>query len=482
LQRNLDCCLITESWSHVIHDAVLSFDSSHEVHKCNRGGERTGGGVLALIRKAISHKLIIKKDFHGFIQTIIIQIRTQASKILLVLTYRSPSCSLLAFSQFIDFLHNSRPNNNRDFNFPLIDWDNMTHRGNTSTQSSTAFLEFAKSFDLRQIVREPTHGLNILDIILVSSPTPVTKHRVLEPFSTADHNSIEFEVSYCAQVSSEKSRWYRNFLKGDYEAVISALCQIDWVAINNTSATIDIFYSKFVSICNQLIEKYIPLTRHARHQEKYPKRVHFLRARIRYLYRRVSSVYDTQYRVCVQRLKRTLARHQIATEKKIAATKNSKRFYSYCKKKLKLMDSIPNLVSQEGVIVEDDATKANLFADYFNRDTGACLPPLTDDCLDWIDISNDLVYNSLRRLPSRVSTSPDNIPYIFLKKAALGLTSPLTVMFNRLLLCGKVPKLWYRPICLTSSISKVMERIICRKLTAYLVSETCCTRVKTDSS
>ncbi|KAK6059175.1 hypothetical protein COOONC_03202, partial [Cooperia oncophora] len=84
-------------------------------------------------------------------------------------------------------------------------------------------------------------------------------------------------------------------------------------------------------------------------------------------------------------------------------------------------------------------------------------------------------------LPNRYSTSPDNISYVFLKRAALGLAKPLTLLFN-------CPDIWktglvkpvhkkgsrnvvhnYRPICLTSGISEVMERIICSSILTFVL-------------
>ena len=146
--------------------------------------------MLALIQRGVAHNFITKKDFHGFIQAIVLQFDTNHQNILLLLGYRSPSCIKVAFDEFVDFLHDIFDEWNGqviilgDFNFPTIDWEQMTHRGNISTLSSTSFLSLARSLGLKQMVDQPTHGLIVLDVLLTSQPRIIGKLRVLPPFST----------------------------------------------------------------------------------------------------------------------------------------------------------------------------------------------------------------------------------------------------------------------------------------------------------
>lgn len=119
---------------------------------------------------------------------------------LLLLGYRSPSCTSTTFAEFTDFLHSLCDEWSghililRDFNFPTIDWSNMSHRRNISTISSSLFIDFATSLNLKQLESQPTRGLNILDILLVSQPTIIEAVHVLSPFTTSNHNSISFRI------------------------------------------------------------------------------------------------------------------------------------------------------------------------------------------------------------------------------------------------------------------------------------------------
>jgi len=84
---------------------------------------------------------------------------------------------------------------------------------------------------------------------------------------------------------------------------------------------------------------------------------------------------------------------------------------------------------------------------------------------------------------------PDDLPPALFKQLKHTLAFPLTLLFNQLLSVAVVPSDWrnaviipvlkkgfagsvtnYMPISLTSVISKIMERVISRKITEYLVS------------
>ena len=107
-----------------------------------------------------------------------------------------------------------------------------------------------------------------------------------------------------------------------------------------------------------------------------------------------------------------------------------------------------------------------------------------------LNISAYSVHSVLKLLPD-TTAGPDGIPAMFYKGAANSLARPLSIIFNRSLLQGCVPKDWklakviplykgkgirdasssYRPISLTNVACKVMERLIVVELTHYLESK-----------
>ncbi|EYC21212.1 hypothetical protein Y032_0020g6 [Ancylostoma ceylanicum] len=379
-----------------------------------------------------------------------------------------------------------------DLNFPLIDWDNNTHRGNLSSKSSSSLLSFCQSFNLKQVIDQPTHGLNTLDIVLTSETSLLENIEILPPFSTSDHNGISFTIVGVTPKAKSSAK-LRNYAKGNYDAIVDALCSVDWVAFINSHKDIDDCYENLIRVFLNLISRYVPRYKDSKIWETYPQHIQTLRAKLAFYHGRKTIFGNGKYLMYAHKLKRALARHSLLKEKQIAQSKNAKRLFCYCRQKLQLHEPIPTMTASNSDQLTTDAQKAELFASYFESvykkpsSLEVEVKPFTQATLEWVDISTETVYNILRRLPNRLSTSPDQIPYIFLKRAALGLAAPLTLLFNRCLLRAETPTLWrvgyvrpiykkgsrndvknYRPICLTSSISKVLERIICRKIVSYL--------------
>jgi hypothetical protein len=100
-----------------------------------------------------------------------------------------------------------------------------------------------------------------------------------------------------------------------------------------------------------------------------------------------------------------------------------------------------------------------------------------------IDLGEAAVRQALQRLKTDKSPGPDGIHPMVLKECAETLSSPLSVIFKKLLHAAKVPKEWkcanitslfkkgtksdpanYRPVSLTSVVCKVMEGLIREKI------------------
>jgi len=115
---------------------------------------------------------------------------------------------------------------------------------------------------------------------------------------------------------------------------------------------------------------------------------------------------------------------------------------------------------------------------------------IVDDniCLTSVTIAESDVMFAINRMKNSFSCRDDLPPMLF-KKLKHILVFPLTLLFNQLLSVAAVPQDWrntviipvlkkgfagsvtnYRPISLTGVISKIMERVISRKITEYLIS------------
>ena len=159
-------------------------------------------------------------------------------------------------------------------------------------------------------------------------------------------------------------------------------------------------------------------------------------------------------------------------------------------------DRICAIIKDDGSILTDDTDKANEFNRYFASvrvaDNGH-LPvynSLIDDqnCLTSLVIEEPDVLLAINSMKSSLSC-PDDLPPTMFKKLKYVIVRPLTVVFNQLLSVAAVSAEWkkaviipvlkkgsagsvtnYRPISLTSVPSKILECVLSRKITEYLLN------------
>ena len=78
-----------------------------------------------------------------------------------------------------------------DFNFPELNWSVEAE----NISESHPIVECMNNNFLIQVVLEPTHGINFLDLILCLEEDMITDLYVGEPFETSDHQLIRFKLN-----------------------------------------------------------------------------------------------------------------------------------------------------------------------------------------------------------------------------------------------------------------------------------------------
>ena len=163
--------------------------------------------------------------------------------------------------------------------------------------------------------------------------------------------------------------------------------------------------------------------------------------------------------------------------------------------KLKRSTGISNLVKPDGNITESDEEKAELlnsfFSSVFTKEDTNNIPSLNKRnnnqfICDTI-LTRQAVQNKLNKLDTSKSTGPDKIPALILKTLSLEISLPLTIIYNKSLEEGTLPKDWkvaevtgifkkgsksdpgnYRPVSLTSIICKVLESFVKNSIQEYM--------------
>ncbi|XP_053597678.1 uncharacterized protein LOC128668543 [Microplitis demolitor] len=167
-------------------------------------------------------------------------------------------------------------------------------------------------------------------------------------------------------------------------------------------------------------------------------------------------------------------------------------FWKIINNKRRSHSDIPSTMTWDNLSAITGAEIINLFAPYFE----SVYIPVTSDNelldvnqnevsanLDDFKATFDVVYKQLMKLNPNKRAGPDGIPKMFFRNCAAGLCEPITYVFNKSLQQGVFPTDWkasfvcpihkdssrssvsnYRPICIQSSLAKLLEKVILPQL------------------
>jgi hypothetical protein len=177
------------------------------------------------------------------------------------------------------------------------------------------------------------------------------------------------------------------------------------------------------------------------------------------------------------------------------AKSNPKCFYNYMQSKTTFREAIGELTSDAGIPVTTDIDKAVVLLEHFQKvhvndtfeESAVHEMPMNEREMAEISVTESEVSKQLSKLSKGKAPGPDDIPPELLKILNVILAEPLARLFNQSLREGKLPVDWktatikpihkggnksvpanYRPVSLTSSVLKVLERLIRDKVAFHL--------------
>ena len=330
-----------------------------------------------------------------------------------------------------------------------------------------------------------------MDLVFSNLPNQIENIKTETPFSGSDHLTISFSLPVSTPFK-QPGKIMHNFAKADWNKANLLICNINWNAFLQTFPTIDQKYTQFTKFCLNVIKECVPLKTPCAPYREYSF-VKTARNRMYKYFRERHSRGFSPYWKTVRQYRRACMKAKRKIEDSIYKTKNSKRFYNYARNRLKTI-SEPSNIKTANEIITNDAQKAKAFASYFHsvyKNENSSFPTLvpSNEKIDYVDITGFAISKLLHKLPNRNSTSPDNIPYTFLKNTADTICVPLCILYNFILLNSQLPTIWktsivkpifksgnksditnYRPISLTCSSCKIFERIICKQLLEFLIT------------
>ena len=191
------------------------------------------------------------------------------------------------------------------------------------------------------------------------------------------------------------------------------------------------------------------------------------------------------------KVKRLMRKAKRNFEKDIAnnSKQNPKAFWSCIRSKLKTKAGVGPLLEKaddKTSIRFDDKAKADILQDQFcsvftqePESTLPSFPTRTNEMLDKIEVTEELVRNMILLMNLNKSCGPDEIHPRMLFELANELSAPLALLFRKTLQEGITPLDWtkafvspiykkgnknkaedYRPISPTSIVCKIMEKLV----------------------
>ena len=366
------------------------------------------------------------------------------------------------------------------------------------------FINTLQDCFLYQHVTEPTRHRdnepsNLLDLILSSEEGMVKDLSYHPPLGESDHVVLKFDVSL-GQVKQETPP-SRNIYKANYDLIKSDLNDREWDELLTYSFEDD--YKFFFDILRNLLDKYTPFkAKQVRKKNIYmTSKAMRLKNKKRRLWKRYitsKSNYDRQNYIRCKNDLRTMTRNLRSDfESKLAKTVKSKPkdFWRYVKSRLKSTPTIPSLTKPDGSKASTSKEKTQVLNDYFTsvftRENLEYIPEIStygvNDQLSYIEITPEIVRVKLGNLNPNKSPGYDLWHPYFLKELAGVIYKPLSILFKKSLKEGAHSS-WirasitavykkglksepgnYRPISMTSVISKTMESIILDAIVVHLI-------------
>ena len=424
--QKYDVLIFCETWLNVaIQNSLLLSGRDYSIHRVDRPN-KIGGGICVFHRNFIKTSFISTNFINDDIQLMCIDLIGSPLKYRLIVCYVPPSLNNDAINEFIGLFDSGSilPANSTtiicgDFNIP-------------SNNKLNGFLDVMTENGFTQYVDSPTRGDNVLDLVFVNDDFAVTDVNVIPPFSTSDHNSVSFNLTFLSPSPYSPICNNYKFTNENLKLICDDLELANWADMFETD-DLECVWNCFVNIILDAVGKFaevVPSPPSTRHHNSYPKHIKKLLSRKKMLWK-ISKVSNTQvlqnkYKECARECRLAINKHYSDIEVKIIGSNKIGNFYRYANNKLSCKTGIGAIRDSSDTLVPDPFNQANCFNDFFGSvfvvDNGI-MPHVKRRCPDDVSISNIEfttagVFKILKHLNVKSAGGPDLLPPILLKNIA----------------------------------------------------------------
>ena len=525
---------ITETWlKSYMTDAQVTL-ANYQTLRSDRP-TRVGGGCLLYVHDQL---VITETDSYADAQNNMVMCYVKSCHTLCATVYRPPGPDSPGFKSLLENLQSHIDEISEsgtspdiyitgDFNYPDWDWNQNSPEAGMETHGKY-LAEFIDRNFLTQMVKNPTRGANILDLILTNVPRYVADVQVM-PTPISDHDMVKVRLGFNlikprSSVTPPLDPFsFRsvNFHEADYNAVNNELSIINWTSLwELCEGELDNFLELFRLTILQITLVHSPKKETPEQENKRIRRrnkdTYVLKRRRRKMNARIRALtLINPHSETLQKLKEEVARlcydiqegilSKISKkEKKAVETikKNPKYFFSYAKRLQKTRSTIPVLKDKDGTLVENPTLKAEILQNQYQKVFSDPEKANVEKCLQSPGIPqglgsvfNDLsftrmdIIEALGELDPYSAAPDDEIPARVLTSCKEMLADPLTLLWSKSFDEGYIPETLktqfispifkkgdrtdpsnYRPVSLTSHIIKTFERVVRKSLVEHLES------------
>ena len=512
-EKNVSILALTETHlASNIDDNELYIDGYQIMRKDRR---RFGGGVAFYVRDDLPVKVLTNLFIDG-IESLWLLVTLNEKTAVFGVCYRPPNQCLNDIDFFINGLYASFDMLFDTFKCPIVlmsDFNDSCETWLSDHKESELGLKLCNlldSFNMYQIIDEPTRGKNLLDLLIVNNENNIIKFEVLDPFDNLDHCPIIGTLNINIKKYPCFKRIIRLYNENNLTLLNENFKNVPWHVLIDSKIDCDTLTNIYTKIVQDEISNCIPTKEVLIRPRDKPG----MTTEVRRLFR------------CSHRLHKIAqrSRSNVDIEKHRDARRVAKKAWNQAKKNylIKLHDkinkpdyfqkghwallknvmgpkfmSIPTLIENE-INYNSESEKCEVLNNFFvslsnlNLNSAPNLPKLliksqTSLC----DVSATVleVRTILQSLNAAKSNGPDNIGNLILKRCSESLAEPITILINKSLHDGVFPCEWkhahvtpvfkkgdrqiiknYRPISLLSSTSKIVERIVYNKLYEHCMS------------
>ena len=497
---------ITETFTHPeVQDPEVSIPNM-TIYRCDRKHYSRGGVAVYVYNSLqvdeipIAYPPDLPNPDH---EAILLKISTRQLSFHLLCIYRPPASTNHPSPHLIKIIKQASNTYDRllitgDFNAPNIDWSNSTARSTSPYECALANL--VAEYPLIQHIKDPTrHRPNdtpsLLDLIITLPQLPISNVLHKTPLGHSDHDCLIFTIPI--EVPQLKFLSKPNYRKASVGELLAEAVTKNWDP--PTPYSVEGHWEKILNNIRDIETKCVPPTTD-RKSDRPPPRIRRAKERKNRSYEEYRALpceaTELAYKQATDDLETARAAERNRRNNQLADKIQTDKRPLYALFKAHQRGSRPappRILKPDGSSCESNQEAATCLLNYFasvyqtdNQLPAPSFPPRTQHQMEDFTFTCDAVYNTLSHLQPHKSPGPDTIHPFMLKSLAQILAPHLTELLNHTLVEG-IPNDWkkalvtplhkagpksspanYRPISLTSTVSKVAEKIIRNAIVSHM--------------